>query len=222
MSSGQPKIQLATDLKVFFEEQLSTTAKKQGQVISPLTTDYLARLLTKFSRPQNYLVPASHNIANTSGSENSEKKEIPTLALLWLESLSQPISEQYQQLQFLGDVALFTSGFFRERFDRSLIDMDYYVAMGERAYERAAKIRESIAAERALNIFFELAESFSGFVEIFAELSDQSLLANDQDILKLYQKWLRTGSVRISRMLNEVGVIPSSKTNSGGSDTNFS
>jgi hypothetical protein len=44
-----------------------------------------------------------------------------------------------------------------------------------------------------------------------AEISDKSLLGNDKDLLRLYEKWLASGSERIRRMLGENGIIPSTE-----------
>ena len=146
-----------------------------------------------------------------NANDDSGPSSFPTLSILWLESVSKHQGEQYFQLQKLGDLALFTSGFFAERIDRSAVDLDFYRAMGGMAYERAGKIRETLQAEEALNIFFELASRFGECTEIFNELSERSLLTNDRDLLSLYEKWLRSGSKRLSRMLQESGVIPMKK-----------
>jgi hypothetical protein len=181
-------IKLATDLGAYFKDQVVQTAKKQGLVLTPHVSDYLSKLLERFSRTQSYFL------------QN-------TMAETWLESFSKNPTEQFFQLQSLGDFALFTSGFFNEYVRKSMLDQDYYFAIGGQAYERAGHIRESISAERAMNTYFELAEGFKEFAEIFAELSDQSLLSNDKDTLKLYEKWLEQKSARIARMLAENGII---------------
>jgi len=191
---------LAVDLDSFFKTEVASAARKQGLKASDHACSYLAGVLSKFSSIDRYLV--DNNIE-----EDTHKKTFPTLALMWMESLQSHPSEQFFKCQHIGDVALFTSGFFAERLDRKSIDMDYYQAMGEQAYERAGRLRESIAQESQLNVYFELAEQFSKFKEVFAELADQTLLNSEKDILKLYEKWLKTKKYRISRMLGEVGVI---------------
>jgi hypothetical protein len=193
------KIHVALDLDSYFQERVISVAQKQGVSASPFATQYLARVLSRFSNTENFL---------PRGPEG--RRDLPKLALLWLESLEKTPANQYFQLQLLGDVALFTSGFFAERVKSSAVDLDYYAAMGGRAYERAGQLRDSIAAENALNVFFELSQNFSEFVEVFAEISDQTLLASDKDILKLYQKWLESRSGRIARMLGEKKVIAAS------------
>ncbi len=211
MDSGKAKIQLATDLKQFFEEQVRETAAKQGCDMSPMATAYLATLLNKFSDANNYLQtfpPQIDPSAVALATESKERKSLPILAFLWFDSLGQNPAEQFFTLQHLGDVALFTSGYFNQSIAKSMADMDYYTAMGENAYEQVGKIRESLSAERSINVYFELSERFRNFVEVFAELSDQALLAESKaNILKLYERWLNSRSQRLERMLAENGII---------------
>ncbi len=202
MSTKPGVIRLATDLDSYFESEVRDTARKQGIAISPFTSNYLARMLSRFSDTRSFLTQNP-----TARPEEDPKQSFPRLALLWLEGLSQDPLGRYQKFQLLGDVALFTSGFFAERIQRSAVDMDYYIAMGGQAYAKAGQIRESIQAERDINIFFELSSSFSELVEVMAEISDRSLLGNDKDLLRLYEKWLGSGSERMRRMLAENGII---------------
>ena len=209
MTLRELKIHLAQDLGSYFGEEVRTTVEKQGLKASPQTVGYLSSVLTKF-------VDATHSldevvsVPSDPGKDPKIQRKHPTLAFMLLEGLSASRMEQYSKLMHLGDLALFTSGYFGERISRSLLDMDYYCAMGGMAYERAGHIHESFQAEKEVNIFFELSKSFKEFAEVFSEVADRALLGNDKDVLKLYEKWLRTRSPRISRMLAESGIISSS------------
>jgi len=208
MSKSSAKIHLASDLKSYFESEITSIARKQGTEVTPFASQYLARLLERFANMKNYATEPKLDSAQNEGN----KQQLPVLATLWLESLSLNPSEQYFMLQQLGDVALFTSGFFGDRIRHSVVDMDYYIAMGGRAYERVGHLRDSIANERALNVFFELSAGFEAFVEVFAEISDASLLGDEKSLVKLYEKWLQSRSDRIGRMLAEKGIIAAPKT----------
>ena len=196
MSHESKLIAISPSLGTFFSEQVTEVARKQGLKIEAPVVNYLGSLLERFSKTQNFLT------TNPEG-----KKEFRRLTLIWAESATATPNDKYFLLTQLGDIALFTSGFFAERIPKSAVDLDFYMAMGEQAYEQAGQIRESIQSERALNVFFELSKSFPNFTEVLAEISEQSLLVNEKDLLKLYEKWLKNGSARISRMLNEVGII---------------
>jgi hypothetical protein len=192
------KIAVAVDLKSYFETELAEVCRKQGRHISPFALNYLSQVLSRFADASRYLTRASG------------EREFPTLAFQYLESFHLHPQAALESLQQLGDTALFTAGFFPEWIDRRAMDMDYYQAMGEQAYEAAGRIKENLHAERLLNVYFELASRFEDCVELFAEISDQKFLGDDKEILALYEKWLRKRSDRIQRMLMESGVIPAS------------
>jgi hypothetical protein len=47
-------------------------------------------------------------------------------------------------------------------------------------------------------------------MDVLADISERTALASSTDVLRLYEKWLRTGSARDSRRLLERGVVPNS------------
>jgi len=205
-------LSLATDLKSFFEDEIRLTLSRQGVGISPPTVEYLASVLAKFGDTKNLLKPEDFD-------ENGQasRQGLPTLALLWLEGLANPAPfERLVQMQHLGDVSLFMTGFFAENLERRALDMDYSIAMGARAYETAGKIRESLAAERTLNVYFELASEFRRLVEVFAEVSDRAKLHDAKALLRLYERWLETKRPRLHRMLAEEGIIAAERAFENG------
>ncbi len=195
------QIAITSDIVSFFTEEVNSISSRQGMRLSEPTIIYLGEMLAQFNNADRYF--------SKSKDPNEKRKEHPTISLLWLEGLSSEFREKLQTMKKVGDLALFTSGFFSDNLRRRLIDMDFYMAIGERAYETAGQLRESIHAERALNCFFELAGKFAELAEVLRELSDQSLLATEQDQIKLYEKWLATQNPRIKRMLAESGILVS-------------
>src|SRR5215467_2647166 len=111
-------------------------------------------------------------------------------------------------LQRLGDVSLFIAGFFAQSFARKLIDIDYHIAMGGRAYSTLA---DSLARTRSHvlgQVFAELAEKFQPMVDALNEISETAYKHSDRDILRLYEIWLKTGSKRSFEILKRLGVNP--------------
>ena len=130
------------------------------------------------------------------------------------EALEAPSAEHRNRgLQRLGDVSLFVAGFFAQSFARKLIDIDYHIAMGCRAY---GTLSETLSRGRGRvlgNVFAELAEKFQPLVDALNEVSETSYSHSDKDILRLYEIWLKTGSRRSYGLLKRLGVDP---TNAGG------
>jgi hypothetical protein len=57
-------------------------------------------------------------------------------------------------------------------------------------------------------IFEELSEKFVAFVDVLSDVSARTSLTNDADLLRLYEKWVRTGSRRNGDLLVENGIVP--------------
>lgn len=111
--------------------------------------------------------------------------------------------EQRDNLKHVGDLSLFISGFFSDSLNRSLIDVDYYIQIGEAAYASLAR-----HGDRLGDVFDELADKFEVFVDVLGEVSERSSLSSNTDLLRLYEKWLRTGSRRSGDLLVSRGIVP--------------
>ena len=109
-----------------------------------------------------------------------------------------------------GDESLFVSGFFAESLQRGVVDVDYYVAIGGAAYNALGR-QETDACSP---VFAELARKFVGFVDVLADVSERTSCGSNADLLRLYEKWLKTGSPRSAQLLTEKGVVPSAGGNS--------
>jgi hypothetical protein len=109
-----------------------------------------------------------------------------------------------EALRSVGDLSLFVAGFFSDSLNRKLVDIDYYVMLGGRAYESLSRFeRETFAPA-----FAELAGSFVSFVDVLNDVSEQCTMTSNADVLRLYEKWLRTGSRRDGQRLVERGIVP--------------
>ena len=172
----------------FFKEMVEDSLARQQIKAGDMTSYYLVNLLCQFVR-----------LDGRSQAEFSEP-----LALRLGRALESGGSEQRERLRQLGDISLFVTGFFSDSLRRKSVDVDYYVSMGEYAYGSLSQRDEDTFAE----VFSDLATRFVGFADVLAEISDRSALANSVDTLRLYEKWLRTGSTRDSQKLIERGIVP--------------
>jgi hypothetical protein len=90
------------------------------------------------------------------------------------------------------------------------VDVDYYMALGGYAYGSLGKFDE----ERLAALFAELAQRFGEFADVLAEVSERAGLTSNTDLLRLYEKWLRTGSRRNGQLLAEKGIVPNASIGS--------
>jgi hypothetical protein len=106
----------------------------------------------------------------------------------------------------MGDTALFVSGFFADSVSGRLVDLDYYKAMGGFAYARLAQDEDPRIF--GPEVFSELAGRFTQFADLLSEISEQSQLATNQSVMRLYERWIQTGSRRVAALLAERGITP--------------
>jgi hypothetical protein len=125
--------------------------------------------------------------------------------------LAQPASnagERVKTLKTVGDTSLYVAGFFAESLNRSLVDVEYYVGIGQSAYGQLAR---SMGSSGSLStIYEELAAKFPQFVDVLGHVRKKVQVAElnaTTDINKLYEIWLRTRDEWIEKKLVAAGVI---------------
>ncbi len=193
------KLKLVAQPQEYFYELLDGAFSKRSFKPSAETEFYLVNLLNQFM---------TADALYTRDADGKRKQE--ALALLVKEAVEMPAPEaQRTMLRQVGDVSLYTAGFFQESLNRKLVDVDYYIDMGGRAYREAA-IRHEEAVLR--KIFEELAHRFGKFVDILADVSDKTMPKTERDLLRLYENWITTKSERSERLLNAAGIIPNVNT----------
>jgi hypothetical protein len=114
-----------------------------------------------------------------------------------------------RRLRNLGDRALFVAGFFGDSLSRSVVDIDYYGDVGRAAYASLAESLARQVGERTwTGLYIELSHRFGEFVDVLAEVGDRTRAGRSEDLLRLYERYLRTGSPRDRGRLLRLGQVP--------------
>jgi hypothetical protein len=114
-----------------------------------------------------------------------------------------------RRLRILGDRALFVAGFFGDSLNRSVVDIDYYGDVGRTAYANLSRSLAQQVQERTWpGLYAELAQRFGEFVDVLAEVGDRTRAGRAADLLRLYERYVRTGSPRDRRRLMRLGQVP--------------
>jgi hypothetical protein len=172
----------------FFKELVDGALAHQRIVANELTAYYVVQLLATFAeRP-------------VAGEETSDTP----LAVRLAHALEAGGMRQRTSLKHIGDVSLFVSGFFSDSLNRKVVDVDYYVSIGGYAYNALSRAENDAFSP----IFAELAQKFVAFVDVLSEVSERTSCVSNADLLRLYEKWLKTGSRRSGQLLAERGVVP--------------
>jgi hypothetical protein len=179
----------------YFKNLVEGALERQRVPSSEATAFYLVSLLVGFVGPEH--------------SEGRPVLDEP-LAVRLARALQTGGMQQREGLRRVGDASLFISGFFADSLNRKLVDIDYYITLGGYAYGSLSRRDEDACAE----IFGELAEKFVSYVDVLAEVSDRTSVNSNTELLRLYEKWLRTGSRRNGEMLVERGIVPNASIGS--------
>lgn len=122
--------------------------------------------------------------------------------------------ERMRTLKQVGDTSLYVAGFFAESLTRSLIDVEYYVGLGQSAYTQLAR---SLGTRKSIGeVYEELAAKFPRFVDVLAQVRKRVNIAElnaTSDIGRLYDIWLRTRDEWVEKKLKQAGLLvdPGSK-----------
>lgn len=175
--------------------------------VSEHAQHYLVQLLGHFIHSEN-LYPT-----------DAEGKPLETLTHQLATALEEEkVEERANRLRKMGDYSLYVAGFFSDSLNRKLVDVDYYIGMGEAAYENVARLEDK---RPKADLFYELAKKFPRFVDVLSQISEESGFNpnSHQDLLRVYDQWLKTGSKKFANQLVKAGIAPTDpKLKKTGSD----
>jgi hypothetical protein len=174
------RFELAFDgtLESFFFEQLEQ-AQGSGRKLGAEIEAYLVHMLAAHAR-------RPHVAGRTS----------PALATQFLAAREQGATA----LREVGDRALYIAGVVPRSLDRTPVNVNYVVGIGEAAY------REIHVRKTRLEVFARLAERFR---EVVAVLGKMLALEKDEqtDLLALYERWRRSSDPADAKRLIAAGVL---------------
>jgi hypothetical protein len=193
-----PELEPVASLEAFFHESMDSAMAANKVVLDDQTAHYVVNLLTLFSRSEALYESTPDGPA------------LKPLAGMFVEAVdAQTETERNTTLQRMGDVSLFMAGFFADGLQRAAVDVDYYVYMGGGAYHSlSVHLRDTFRGRAFCSVFVELSEKFQDMVDILNEMRESARTMSDENLLRTYELWIKTGSRRAERMLKQSGVVP--------------
>jgi hypothetical protein len=93
------------------------------------------------------------------------------------------------------------------------VDVDYYAAMGGKAYSALAGLFSGRSGGRSFaRLYDELSSNYFGLIDVLNVISERTTTAESVrdavGLIRLYERWERTKSERLQRALQERGVFP--------------
>ena len=191
MRDTAPPLFTTGDLHGFFQERVEEAVRHRRAPIRPETGCYLTALLVEQGRRE-------------------EEPGPQTLVEMQAEAIAAPAARAAPMWRRMGDHALVISGLFQEHLERRRLSRGYYEEMGAAAYARLGRLLRLGSGEGGGmgDIFAELGERFHACAEVLQEVREQAAPCSDEDVLRLYERYLQGGSPRIAERLQRLGVIP--------------
>jgi hypothetical protein len=183
----------------FFFEAVEDALRQQRVDATDGATRYLVALLSDYVHPDR---------------RAGEAMERP-VTLLLDEAVNTPDpADRFQRLRTIGDGVLYGCGFFADHFEARGVDAKYVRGLGTRAYgEAGAMLRRGPEKQESAgpDLFAELADNFDAFVGVLTDVADATVatgMESPRGLLKVYERWLKTGSDRLASALTRRGVVP--------------
>ena len=182
-------MELTGSLESYFRDEVDLACKQEGLPAGSPTQPYLVHLLAAYAAQPIENRPLGLRLLNAMGASPRERRT---------------------HLREIGDTSLFLCGFWGDSLGRGLVDVGYYTDLGEMAYRELAHGAPVAVPEvgRVPGVFGELARNFSRFVGVLMTISRRTARGrNPADVVRLYDRWLRTKSSWAARRLAEEGVL---------------
>jgi len=182
-------MELTGSLESYFRDEVDLACKQEGLPAGSPTQPYLVHLLAAYAAQPIENRPLGLRLLNAMGASPRERRT---------------------HLREIGDTSLFLCGFWGDSLGRGLVDVGYYTDLGEMAYRELAHGAPVASQEvgRVPGVFGELARNFSRFVGVLMTISRRTARGrNPADVVRLYERWLRTKSSWAARRLAEEGVL---------------
>lgn len=177
----------------YFSEMVNEAIVERKLNIHKSVRTYLAGVLQYYIFSENFHEKTTENL------------HVPTTLaelLLFAQNYDEPIKSQY--LKKLGDRALYISGFFSDYLNRRVVDVNYYIGMGEIAFDALSQAtREQIQSR----VYKNISANFNLYVDVYSYISYKARVNNNQNILEIYNRYLKTGSEVSKKILIDSGIL---------------
>jgi hypothetical protein len=180
----------------FFRERVSEASHSLKIDLSQDIEFYIVNLLCEFIKPEK--------LNEALGTEQTAL-DMPLVVMMQKAYEAGSPEQRLQILRGLGDTSLYMSGYFQDYFNRKTFDIKYYMDVGSMAYENVSNLCKARSEHQ---MYHELSANFSTIVDIVAEISDSHQPKDNKDVLVLYDRWARSHSERLRKILTNLGIDP--------------
>lgn len=176
-----------------FEEIVWDALGQRNMRSSDIVTTYLAKMLEHYMLTDNFYLAC----------EETGKRKVETLAEMWFQAEQTEPPKKWDLLKRLGDISLSVSGLFGDSLKRKVVDVDYYANVGGTAYLSLANSGSDGLSE----VYDEFGRRFLEYVDVLTVISEKSSMQVGGDLLRLYDRFVVTGSKKAEEDLLKKGLL---------------
>jgi hypothetical protein len=185
----------------FFREAVRDALNTRRIAAPVMAEQYLVELL------EHYVVAERLHDVETV---NEEGQRVPqTLAETLLTAIQSNRATKIELLKRLADRTLYTCGFFGDSYQRKVIDIDYCFDIAGTAYRLLAESSRDNSIAEVYDIY---SKRFNEFVDVLSYISEKSQIQSTTNVLRIYDRYLKTGSDLAREKLSDLGIVPISKS----------
>lgn len=187
-------IAIAPSMAQFFHEVVADALKARQVDATAEAAGYLVGVLCDYAHPNE----EAHSTFNEP------------LTFLLRDALEASGPERLRRLRALGDGVLYAIGFFGDHLTQRGADRKYIEQVGATAYQHAAATLRLRHRTGDPTIFSELATKFERFAAVLGDVAEDTIgtmVRDSQSLVKVYERWLRTGSSRLAGELGMHGIV---------------
>ena len=181
--------------KEFFHSIVEEAASLRSIQTSPMSRSYISELMYQYVWTSNLFEL-----------KEDGRWQQSTLAEQYLKANQAPSPHKEKMLKKLADSSLYISGFFGDSLKRKVVDVDYYIDMGCSAY---GSLSRRIEEEAVALVYREISDRFLEFVDLLTINSQKVMTQSDKDLLRLYERYVLTGSELAKEQLAKEGLLNS-------------
>ncbi len=192
--SQSPTIAIAPNITEYFQEVISDAIRVRQVEATEAAASYLVGILCEYAHP-------------TEEAGNTFRRPLTFQLQDALEAMG---TERFRRLRALGDHVLYAIGFFGGHIEQRGVDKGYGCSVGSSAYTHAAAMMR-VKGRAAPDVLSELAAKFERFAAVLSDVAEGTLACGARDersIVRLYERWLKTGSSRLAEELGARGIVP--------------
>ncbi|MEF3254826.1 MAG: hypothetical protein K6348_04590 [Deferribacterales bacterium] len=156
-----------------------------------------------------YIVNLLKNLVDNRNFFFNKEIDHNRLGISYMESMHENLFIKVKHLKIIGDLCLVFAGLFPDRYNRKLIDIDYLIRIGEFSFYTLYKIYDRMESLSGLKtLYYSIYLNILKIVGILIEIGRNFKFIDESNILKIYERWEKTGISSFYKILRDNNILP--------------